>query len=147
MIHTCIARRGGGDQSDAICWPGTNGARCRGAGMYIVQTGAGVRRACAYACAFFLFLPIVNSNQTKVKPSETHTHRHTNTVHIDIDICIDILVFCIYCRAEICTAIIFCSSCCCCCSIPTINVNLIKFSKKVHKPETKPKTRKNIQND
>lgn len=127
----------------------------RSAGPERSVPDAGVRGCISYrrvrACdvrvhmrvRFFLFLPIVNPNQTKVKPSETHTHRHTNTVHIDIDI----LVFCIYCRAEICTAIIFCSSCCCRCSIPTINVNLIKFSKKVHKPETKPKTRKNIQND
>lgn len=112
----------------------------------VYRTGGCGRATCVCICVcvcVFLFLPIVNPNQTKVKPSETHTQTHKHSTHRHR---YSGILYILQGRDMYSNYFFFCS-CCCCCSIPTINVNLIKFSKKVHKPETKPKTRKNIQND
>lgn len=93
VIHTCIARRGGGDQSDAICScdaeRATTGAKWGGC---IVQACGRATCVCMCVCVSGCVLPIVNPNQTKIKPSEdTHKHNtHTDVFkHIlDIDICI-----------------------------------------------------------
>lgn len=92
VIHTCIARRGGGDQSDAICsWPVTRGDRREVRRVY--RTGV---RACDVRVRVHVRVR-VRFTDSESKPNQNQTQRgHTQTqnTHTDIDI-YWILIFCI----------------------------------------------------
>lgn len=59
VIHTCIARRCGGDQSDSICWPGTRSS-CARVLQYVC-----VCVWCAVCVSAHIYQTKPNQNQTQ----------------------------------------------------------------------------------